>query len=517
MNGRLEVTSRLAAPVPFLHLVKTAEGVQANGQTSFFVGSRIPDAPGDQGYFVDWSWDGNTVHVRSEPWGFAPVFFHSTANEFIVSTQIDAVLARRGRATLDFPALAAFMRLGFFLGDDTPWQGISAIPRSGLISWAPGSGLAVLGDWVCPPAQDSTREQAVHRYASLFSASVARRARNDEKIVMPLSGGRDSRHILFELLKQRRTPDLCITTDHFPERNNEDIRIASQLCAQLRLTHRRVRQPLRRVSNDSRRVKLTNYGSEEHTWAMSLVDQLLPAGRWATYDGLAGDVLSAGLFLDRRQLSLYRDGHLETLARELCVQWSSTTDILPCLSSHRVAALLAEEVAIERIRRELEIHAALENPLTAFYFWNRTRREIAEYSFSMISRGGTGVPVAPFLDRDLVEYLLSLPAALFIDKDFHDETLRRAYPEWAAIPFEKKEAAPAQSHSARLYWRLLGADLALFFILGGDDGLTNRRQISLKGLKAFVRARPWHLEWLAGKSLMRLHLLRSVGLRTAQL
>ena len=100
-------------------MVKTADGVQANGQTSFFVGSRIPDAAGDQGYFVDWSWDGNTVHVRSEPWGFAPVFFHSTANEFIVSTDIDAGLDRRGSAKLDFPAVAAFMRLGFFLGDDT--------------------------------------------------------------------------------------------------------------------------------------------------------------------------------------------------------------------------------------------------------------------------------------------------------------------------------------------------------------------------------------------------------------
>ena len=101
--------------------------------------------------------------------------------------------------------------------------------------------------------------------------------------------------------------------------------------------------------------------------------------------------------------------------------------------------LVADDMAVERVRRELETHAALENPLTAFYFWNRTRREMAEYTFSMITRSGAW-PVAPFLDRDLVQYLLSLPAALLMEKDFHNETLRHAYPEWAAMPFEEKGA-----------------------------------------------------------------------------
>jgi len=38
----------------------------------------------------------------------------------------------------------------------------------------------------------------------------------DERVIVPLSGGRDSRHVLFELVAQRCRPIETVTIHHYP-------------------------------------------------------------------------------------------------------------------------------------------------------------------------------------------------------------------------------------------------------------------------------------------------------------
>jgi hypothetical protein len=49
-------------------------------------------------------------------------------------------------------------------------------------------------------SQPIGRTTAARDYASLFRAAIQRRLPQDNELVIPISGGRDSRHILVELL-----------------------------------------------------------------------------------------------------------------------------------------------------------------------------------------------------------------------------------------------------------------------------------------------------------------------------
>jgi hypothetical protein len=78
--------------------------------------------------------------------------------------------------------------------------------------------------------------------------------------------------------------------------------------------------PRRRALGRSERRKndLTNFCADEHTWVLPAADYLAPR-RTTIYDGIGGDVLSAGLFLSPKRLRLYAEGRFLELARDISV------------------------------------------------------------------------------------------------------------------------------------------------------------------------------------------------------
>ncbi|MFV2064352.1 MAG: hypothetical protein ACC726_12690 [Chloroflexota bacterium] len=55
---------------------------------------------------------------------------------------------------------------------------------------------------------------------------------------MPVSGGRDSRHLLLEFIRADHPPALCVTTAHHQFDRGGDVPYASRLCAELGLEYR---------------------------------------------------------------------------------------------------------------------------------------------------------------------------------------------------------------------------------------------------------------------------------------
>ena len=63
----------------------------------------------------------------------------------------------------------------------------------------------------------------------------------------------------------------------------------------------------------------------------------------------------------------------------------------------------------------------------------------------------------PYLDHDLYDFLASLPAGMFLDHAFHTETIRRAYPRYAHVPFDNEvrtQEVEARGHYRRFCWEL---------------------------------------------------------------
>jgi asparagine synthase (glutamine-hydrolysing) len=256
---------------------------------------------------------------------------------------------------------------------------------------------------------------------------------------VPLSGGRDSRHILFELCATGRRPKFCATARYFPPADTEgETKIAYEIARAVGARHVVIDQPEQQWEAERRSNAETDFCSSDAAWTLALADYMKGKIRWV-YDGIGGDVLSAGLFLTDRRVALFGSRRLPELAEDL---FDAEPD--PEMFTPSVRKALAREVAVDRCVAELERHLDAPNPLGSFIFWNRTRRKIAMHSYRVLARAGE--VFAPYIDHDVFDLLSGLPAQMFLDHTFHTAAIARGYPEYAGIPYSTQQPGGASRH-----------------------------------------------------------------------
>ena len=130
----------LTGAPPRISVSLVGQTVHVDGPLAQSFGHRIarPGAP-DDGIFGEWRWDGEALTVSTDRYGFQPLFWRGDERSISVSPSLLALVpAGAGPAELDYEALAVFARLGFYLNEDTPFRGISAMPPGGRLEWRAG-------------------------------------------------------------------------------------------------------------------------------------------------------------------------------------------------------------------------------------------------------------------------------------------------------------------------------------------------------------------------------------------
>src|SRR5919107_3048282 len=171
--------------------VRVREGrTDAKGEARFFRGHTLPRAAGPpDGVFASWEWDGARLVVRNDRYGAAPLFYWSDPQQFMVSPSILALIEHGAPTELDGGALAAFLRLGFFLGDDTPFTAIRTVPPNSILEWQDGR-LTISGGRPRAARNPATRDEAIDGFVTLFRQAIGRRRpENEDQTFVPLSGG----------------------------------------------------------------------------------------------------------------------------------------------------------------------------------------------------------------------------------------------------------------------------------------------------------------------------------------
>jgi hypothetical protein len=270
-----------------------------------------------------------------------------------------------------------------------------------------------------------------------------------DRFTVPISGGRDSRHILLELAKQGVRPAFCPTVKYRPPATNEDTRIARLITERLGVRHVEVDKPDSFFRAGLKDVHLTNHCGGGHGWVLPVASAL--AGQVdALYDGLAGSVLSGGFMLTQQKLDLFRAHDFSTLAR-LWLEESRFEGKLAHVLAPELYRQIPLGLAVDRMAPELARHADTPNPVLSFVFWNRTRRCVASIPYAILHQ----VPRVhtPYLDHALFDLLFTLDSSVVDGNRLHDETIRRAYPDFADVPYEDKKARAAFRPDERDYYR----------------------------------------------------------------
>ena len=114
----------------------------------------------------------------------------------------------------------------------------------------------------------------MQRFQVLFTEAIARRVSDDDEFVVPISGGRDSRHILLELARQQRKPRLCVTVKYRPPTTGEDVRVARILTRRLGIDHLEIERPPSFFRAALADIHLTNYCGGSHIWTLPIAARL---------------------------------------------------------------------------------------------------------------------------------------------------------------------------------------------------------------------------------------------------
>jgi hypothetical protein len=406
------------------------------------VGHRIALADGSvDGIYAGWQWTGGELAVHQDRYGFFPLFECRTTDAYALSTDLLTLLERGAPADFDLDALAVFVRVGFFVGTDTPFRAIRAVHPPAL----PRRRL------------DMRRPEARDAFIDLFRTAITRRL-PAAPFVMPLSGGRDSRHILFALCDAQCQPQACVTVRHFPPRANDDELIARELCTTLGIEHRVLEQPRARTMVERRKNEATHICTDEHAQFVVMADHLRAHTR-ETYDGIAGDVLSQSTYLRPEILALVERGNLRGAAEFVLDGYGTmmAEGALARVLTPAVYRELSRERAVQRLAREMAAHVDAANPIGSFFLANRTRREIALAPFALMR---DVIAFAPYLDRDVYDLLAALPASLLLDRALHTDAIAKAWPQYAHVPYERKGMKMQDRGAARA----LARDLARIIV-----------------------------------------------------
>lgn len=432
-----------------------------------------------------WQVEPAGLNIFSDRLGLVPLFVHQQREQIVVSNSLLAVARITGETELDDDAMSIFVRLGFFLGEDTPLKNIRVLPPAQSAIW---SGRPQLWNhlWQLSTPSQLTRQQATIRYAELVRASIRRRTTGVERTGLPLSSGRDSRHIAYELARAGRLPTHSLTIRTEPPHGDEDVRGAQAIAKQLGFHHEVIEVDYRRlVDREQEKNRLTHFLSDEHTWFL-LVSSALCGRVTRMFDGLGGDVLGNGLFFHPELLAALRRRDTEAAADNILQRRGRPPDWLAA-DRHEV---WTRKRAQDRLQHELQNFLDAPNPIQAFFFANRTRREVA---LAPVCMSTPDVEVSlPFLDEDVWSFLTRLPAEEFGPPGFHDEVIAAEFPESLTIPYGRKDLSKCLPRRVN---RQIAQGIARFVWQHRRAPALKRQFVWPRTMRAIFTGDGWREQW----------------------
>ncbi|MFC7644271.1 asparagine synthase-related protein [Streptosporangium lutulentum] len=258
-----------------------------------------------------------------------PVFYAENDEVHVVGSRaLQVRLATRGGVRWNAPGLQSMIRQGYFLSDETPFDGVSALPPSSELLVRDGSRVIrteALPRAEAVPEGARLKRAGVETLASALLAAVEPVRNATEPVNLALTGGRDSR-LMAALLHAARIPFRATTNglDDHP-----DVIIARRIARSLRIEHtviapkRTERKDAILVDHPLVRTLETLRTCEGMTSAYESIVGYLPYSPKPTMNGQSGEILRGGF--------LYSQGNLapKALARRVDAFFSRTARCSP--------------------------------------------------------------------------------------------------------------------------------------------------------------------------------------------
>jgi len=374
------------------------------------------------------------------------VFFdHRTGRTY------DSIAAIPGRRSIDQRALGIFLRIGYVPGHGTLFEGVDCLP-GGCELAVDASGWTVLrrfrfAELAGDVAQaDVGRAELAALGARRFVEAVAARFRDADRVVVPLSGGMDSRAVLGALLEMTDASRLNTYTYGVP--GTSDYEIGNSVAHKVGTRHVSINEQALEF-NEARLLRIARL-TDANTDLMQPVVWLRVLelfGNSQFWTGFTGDGLGGSHFLEAG---------------------GDTDEAVPSYVAGETGEI--QYLSPSELRREDTWGVARETKYDgllsrreAVWFENHVERYTAHHIFLH------GVEyVNPFMDDHFAAFMLSIPPELRRGKSLFDEMLTRRFRMLFQLPTKDHGYGLTNRHARHAAWWLEhSARKALFRLVPG--------------------------------------------------
>jgi asparagine synthase (glutamine-hydrolysing) len=382
-------------------------------------------------------WDQRTreLILVNDRLGLRPLYYAHTPARFAFASGVRALLADPALSRqVDAVAIAQMLSFEYVLGNRTLLQQVQLLPPASLLTWCDGH-LSVRPYWKLRFTENYRLQSRAEFLESLIyhlRRAVARQLPGDLPAGINLSGGYDSRMLLGLLGENSlRVPLRAFT---FGSPTCDDVRFARELAAVAKIPHHYFElQPAYLRALGAAGVRLTD-GMEScvHMHALANLDAQARQVR-VLYTGHLADFLISPE-LKREWLAPYDD----TTAHQFIF------DDINVLFRDQDQSKLYTKNFRDQVEAEFDdaFHiVAAESQATMFADWRdnfdilqRCRRFTEQGSELLRSQV---VCRTPFCDNDFVEFALTVPPGLRLDRALFKEALVKLFYAFAKVPVDK--------------------------------------------------------------------------------
>lgn len=406
-RGKLELFWSGMGPKPPFDSVEAIQG--ADGIFTFVA---VDDADGE-------------AFVGTDRVGVGALYYGWDGDDFVFSTSLTLIKNALGSPSISIEAWEELCVLGDVVGDKSVVQGVSRLGYGKRIRLRRDE-IVIETVWSpAVPEPYGDMPTFLNENNQLLDQAMARLAGDDCRMVVPLSGGDDSRRLALSAARTGH-PASCISQSYYgPDGTDEDTPVAELVARHLNLpleiTPLQDDAPLfanLKLAND-----LVNWEYHGHFWAVAMA-QAVPA-RALVVDGIGFDVTINGSRLHAKPAYLQ--------------SWTSpqaTADLMLA----RPSAPRLRRRSIGRIRQELA--AAIEripaSPVRFNQYWilSHSRRAIGSWH-QIFFRYGHGV-AAPFFERSVFDHCFRIDPTWSATMHGQQEAMRLLDPALAEIPSTRR-------------------------------------------------------------------------------
>ena len=386
-----------------------------------------------------------SISVANDRCAAKPFYYYMQNSTLVFASEIKAIIKdNKVKKEINWDGWRDFFSYGFVLGNKTLFKNVYSLPPAAVLKIkgiSNGCNVSLKQYWNYSEIQvdhANSEQYFIEKGTELLKEAILRQTKHLKKCIVLLSGGYDSRFIAsairyytdvrFETFTTRMIAVATSLKSTLP--TFLDPILAKEIAKILKVKNTyfpKIYDIYSRYLVE--KVFLLDGMSLEHLWIMPLVDNL--SGQ-ISLDGLAGGVLMTGASLKKKTLT--SANNVRNIAIMLHQQMrkllGSQTEVIIDFFENPFKEKLKPK--IDNLLHEIMSIKNEENIITIFHMSNRTKNAIALLPNNIIGKRATCF--FPFLDKDLVEFSLTIPPIMKITKKLYARMLAKMFPEIMRIP-----------------------------------------------------------------------------------